>query len=246
MDSQILSWLLSGPEWLRYAVRTQLLDETVDSTAAVADASIQGILSTLFDNQDGFEALYRHEVSYTGNLFWYLFFLSDIGLPAAGLGLEESFNRIFEHEGDDHTFMLSKEMKPRYYCISSILLTSLARMSEDAKARLKPHIELLLEEQRIDGGWHCALSRAVGKAKEHSASCAMDNLNNLMLLAEYDEYRHSGRLEGAIDLLLNHWRRRDEPWRPYGFGIGTDFCKLRYPAFKYGILRVLDVLSRFP
>ena len=67
-----------------------------------------------------------------------------------------------------------------------------------------------------------------------------------MLLAQYDEFRTDPRFNGAIDLLLSHWSRRKEPWRPYGYGMGTDFSKLRYPTPKYGILRVLDVLSRYP
>lgn len=51
--------------------------------------------------------------------------------------------------------------------------------------------------------------------------------------------------EKVKDWLLTHWKKRMEPWRPYGFGIGNDFLKLKYPAVKYGILRVLDVLSLY-
>ena len=59
-------------------------------------------------------------------------------------------------------------------------------------------------------------------------------------------YVVESRLEGAIGLMLEHWRRRNEKWRPYGFGIGSEFKKLRYPALNYGIIRVLDVLSKYP
>ena len=74
----------------------------------------------------------------------------------------------------------------------------------------------------------------------------MDNLSILMLLAEYEEHRNNPTLKSAIDILLEHWRRQYEPWRPYGFGIGTAFKKLKYPSVTYGILRVLDVLSIYP
>lgn len=30
MDSEVVKWLLSGPEWLRYAVNKQLLDRNTD------------------------------------------------------------------------------------------------------------------------------------------------------------------------------------------------------------------------
>jgi hypothetical protein len=74
----------------------------------------------------------------------------------------------------------------------------------------------------------------------------MDNLNVLMLLSRFDAFRNDSCFNGAVELLLEHWRRREEKWRPYGFGIGSDFNKLRYPTVVYGITRVLDVLSLFP
>ncbi len=45
---------------------------------------------------------------------------------------------------------------------------------------------------------------------------------------------------------ISYRELRDEKWRVDGFGIGERFMSLEYPAIKYGILRVLDVLSLFP
>ena len=44
-------------------------------------------------------------------------------------------------------------------------------------------------------------------------------------------------------MLLGHWENR---YHLHGFGVGKRFRSLQYPAVKYGILRVLDVLSLFP
>jgi len=74
----------------------------------------------------------------------------------------------------------------------------------------------------------------------------MDDLNVLMLLGQYEKYRKDPKMNGAIDFLLEHWERKDEKWRVEGFSIGRRFKSLQYPAVKYGILRVLDVLSLFP
>ena len=79
-----------------------------------------------------------------------------------------------------------------------------------------------------------------------NTGCPMDNLNVLMLLGQYEKYRDNPELNGAIDLLLEHWARRGEGWHKDGFGVGCRFQSLEYPAIKYGILRVLDVLSMFP
>jgi len=50
-------------------------------------------------------------------------------------------------------------------------------------------------------------------------------------------------MSGALDLLLKHWQREEHL---YGFGVGKRFRAMEYPAVKYGILRVLDVLSLYP
>jgi hypothetical protein len=65
----------------------------------------------------------------------------------------------------------------------------------------------------------------------------------LQLLGQYEPYRQNPVLKNAIDLLLEHWERRTNL---HGFGVGKRFMSLQYPAVKYGILRVLDVLSLFP
>jgi hypothetical protein len=71
----------------------------------------------------------------------------------------------------------------------------------------------------------------------------MEDMNILMLLGQYKDYRDSPRLNGAIDHLLSHW---EEGSNRCGFGVGKRFRSLQYPAVKYGILRVLDALSLFP
>lgn len=246
MTNDIMLWLVDGPDWIKFAVERQLLEKNVIPTEALNCQEIEKIVSFLKNSEEGFSSILNTNASYKKESFWYLYFLSDIGLTSSELSFEEHFQNIFKLEDENSRFILSKEMKPDYFCISSIVLTSIVRMSPDYKEKLKSHIEVLLSKKRIDGGWHCATSRAVGKKLQDSESCPMDNLNILMLLSEYEEYRNNSELNGAIDLLLGHWNRRDEAWRLYGFGIGSQFKKLRYPESKYGILRVLDVLSNYP
>ena len=73
-------------------------------------------------------------------------------------------------------------------------------------------------------------------------SCPMDNMNILMLLGQYEKYREGRLLNRAI---AHCWALAAKDVR-HGFGIGRRFMSLQYPAVKYGILRVLDVLSLFP
>ncbi|MFC1481928.1 hypothetical protein ACFL6E_06765 [Candidatus Neomarinimicrobiota bacterium] len=246
MQSEITKWMDEGPGWLKYAVDTQLLGNEIGPGPALNDTAIQSLLATIRCKEQGFESLINGTVSYTGQLYWYLFFLADIGLTSDQLNLESEFQTVLHLEDNTHRFLISKEMKPNYFCISSILLTAMVKMSASVKDSLQPHLNTIMNTQRLDGGWHCAKSRGIGQKQEKSVSCLMDNLNILMLFAEYEEYVTEPKLNGAIDLILEHWYRQEEKWRPYGFGIGSEFKKLRYPAFKYGILRVLDVLSMYP
>ncbi len=248
MEKAILDWITEESPWLRFAVETQLLGKPSDSSAAVKDPKIQTVVQRLSDPVFGLPALKTNRMKYTsmGNAFWDLFFLADIGLQADYVLAPGAADAFFALQHADGTFVLQDGTKPGYFCIPTIILSSLAKMGHAGDPHILRFIDEILKTRRLDGGWHCALSRAVGKKMQDTASCPMDNLNVLMLLGQYDRFRVDPSLNGAISLLLNHWRRRSEPWRPYGFGIGSDFMKLKYPAAKYGILRVLDVLSLYP
>ena len=248
MDKEVINWLLEGPDWLKYAVELQLLDSKPDIQPVLRDSSIIKIVRRLRGNRVGIPALRAGKVSYEklGNAYWDLFFLADIGLTAYDLDLHKEMEEIFDLQLPDGTLITEGDMKPNYFCISAILLSSVGKMDYKDNPQLNKYLQVILDSQRLDGGWHCAKTHAVGQGQQDAESCPMDNLNILMLLGQYEKYRRDPRFNGAIDLLLNHWVRKDEPWRLYGFGIGERFMSLSYPAVKYGILRVLDVLSLFP
>ncbi|WP_432664292.1 hypothetical protein R9X47_27660 [Wukongibacter baidiensis] len=248
MKREIVNWLNDGPSWLQYAVQLQLINGKPDINLVMDGDKIVKIIDRIKDKQVGIPALKTGKVLYTktGNAYWDLFFLADIGLTIDELNLEKEIDQILDLQRPDGTFVTQENIRPNYFCIPTILMSSIVKMGYKNDSRLDKYIEIILETQRLDGGWHCAKSRAKGQKLQDTESCPMDNLNILMLLSQYEEYRNDKRFEGAIDLLLNHWYRKDENWRPYGFGVGKDFKKLKYPAIKYGILRVLDVLSLFP
>ncbi|KNY29546.1 hypothetical protein [Pseudobacteroides cellulosolvens] len=248
MDTKVINWLIEENSWMNFAVETQLFDKKAEPAIATNDVKIQKIIERLKDLDVGITALKTGKVRYssTGNVFWDLFFLSDIGLKAEDINIHDEIDDFFKLQQDDGTFILQDGTKSNYLCIPTIILASLVKMGYKDNPHIVKYIDIIINSQRLDGGWHCALNRATGKKLQNSESCPMDNLNILMLLGQYDMYRNDIRLNGAIDLLLTHWKKREEPWRPYGFGIGNDYIKLKYPAVKYGILRVLDVLSIYP
>jgi hypothetical protein len=243
LDREVLHWLLEGPAWVKYAVELQLSGNQPDVRPVLQDNSITKLINRLKDNDAGIPALRTGRVHYTetGKAYWDLFLLADIGLTISDLKLDGEAEEIFRFQQRDGSFIIPPNVHDNYYCMSAILISSLAKMGYRDDSRLEKYIRIILNSQNFDGGWHCYNG---GFDTFNIESCPMDNLNILMLLGQYDKYRDSPMLKGAIDLLLRHWGSRG--WHPHGFGVGRRFMSLQYPAVKYGILRVLDVLSLFP
>lgn len=240
MNKEIISWLLEGPDWLKFAVEKQLLGSNPDPKSSLNDSAIISLRKRLGDSRLGLPALETGRISAetTGNAYWDLFFLADIGLTARDLDIINQIDRILNRQSADGTYSLDFSMLPDYYCLSAIPIAIVARMDFRDDPRVKRYLQTVMGARCRDGGWHCEGWGDTG--------CPMDNLNVLMLLSQYEKYSGSAELQGAIDLLLKHWERRGEGWHKDGFGVGRRFTSLEYPAIKYGILRVLDVLSCFP
>ncbi len=237
MNKDTLNWLLQGPPWLVYAVESQLLDRAPDPTAAVRDPAVAGLVARLRGRDRGLPALGSGKVHYTetGKAYWDLFILADIGLTIADVGLRAEAEAVFAFQSADGTFRIPPNVRPHYYCMSAILVGSLARMGYRDDPRVAAYIHAALRDQQRGGGWDCY--------GDDDGSCPMDDLNLLRLLGQYEARRRDPSLGGALDCLLSHWERGDNR---YGFGVGRRFRALTYPAVKYGVLRVLDVLSLFP
>jgi hypothetical protein len=245
LNREIVGWLREGPAWLKYAVELQLMETKPDVKPVLKDRAIARIIHRLKDNQVGIPALKTGKVHYTetGKAYWDLFFLADIGLTISDLELDEEVAEVFRLQAPDGSFIIPPNVRDNYFCMSAILISSIARMGYRDDPRIKKYIQVIFNSQNLDGGWHCYSD---GFDRYDIESCPMDNLNILMLLGQYVRYQKGSILNGAIDSLLEHWEGRATGWRPHGFGIGRRFMSLNYPAVKYGIMRVLDVLSLFP
>jgi hypothetical protein len=240
LDKKVLDWLLEGPAWLKYAVGFQLLDTKPDITPVLQDSSIQKIISRLKGSNAGIPAIKSGRVHYTetGKAYWDLFFLADIGLSVSDLGLDSFAEEIFRYQSREGSFTIPPNVQDNYFCMSAILLSSLAKMGYRDDPRVIKYLRAAMSSQMTGGGWDC-----YGDSDGSGGSCPMDDMNILMLLGQYLDYRDNPKLYGAIEHLLSHWK---EGTHLYGFGVGKRFRSLQYPAVKYGILRVLDVLSLFP
>jgi hypothetical protein len=241
LNKEVLDWLLQGPAWIKYAVELQLLNKKPDVGPVLKDIAIGTVINRLKDANVGIPALSTGKVHYTetGKVYWDLFFLADIGLTISDLGMESDVEEIFRFQRSDGTFVIPPNVKDNYYCMSAILIASLAKMGYLDDPRMAAYIRDIIKDRMPGGGWDCYGDYGISGGE----SCPMDDMNILMLLGQYKQYRESPELNGAINNLLSHWEDRTHL---YGFGVGKRFRNLQYPAVKYGILRVLDVLSMFP
>ena len=248
MNKEICDWMLQGSEWLKYAVKTQLLNEQADIQPVLADPELNGIIERLKDPNHGISAMPGSSIYADDykNPYWDLFFLADLGLKAAELGLEKDIEGFLSRQSPDGSYITEYGMEPSYYCKSAIMLSSIARLGYQDDHHIQKCINIFLRSQRLDGGWYCNPNHNIGAPLQYEPSCPQENLNILLLMGQYSEYRGNARFNGAIDLLLKHWEARGTGLQIVYFGVGSRYQSLQYPAARYGILRVLDALSLFP
>jgi hypothetical protein len=248
MNTKTIDWLREGPSWLKYAVDKQLLQENADIQPVLHDSVIIEIIRRLKDRRCGIPALGGSfmDSDRFENPYWDLFFMADLGLTAADLNLQTEIEQFLVTQNQDGTYITEPGMKPSYFCKSGIILAAIARMGYQSDPHIQKVVALLLRSQRLDGGWYCNSNHDIGASLQCEDSCPQENLNNLLLLGNYPEYRSNSRFNGAIDLLLKHWEMRGTGYQIVYFGVGKRYQSLQYPATRYGIIRVLDALSLYP
>jgi hypothetical protein len=248
MNQDTINWLLAGPSWIKYAVERQLLGLKPDVEPVLNDPAILEIIERLKNKRRGIPAInsgIMHSDQYE-NPYWDLFFLADIGLSATDLSITQEIDDFLESQSSRGTYITELGMEPSYYCKSAILLSAIERMGYQNDPHIKKYIQLFLTSQRLDGGWYCNPNHDPGNFYQDEPSCPQNNLNILLLLGQYAKYQNDPGYNGAIELLLKHWEMRNTGIQLVYFGVGKRYQSLKYPATRYGIVRVLDAISLFP
>ncbi|MCR4394036.1 MAG: hypothetical protein NUV31_06685, partial [Dehalococcoidales bacterium] len=232
MSENVIEWLLAGPAWIRYAVEKEIFNEKPNIKQAINDLQILEIINRLRDSRKGIPNIglgYWDSDEYL-NPYWDLYFLSDLGFEAEELGLHKLIEGFLATQAREGYFITEPGMKPRYFCKSAIILSSISFMSFRDSPEVQKYVQLVLSSQRLDGGWYCNPDHDIGNDLQYEYSCPQDNLNILRLLGQYPEFREDNRFNGAIDLLLRHWELRDTGIRIVYFGTGHRYRSLHYPA----------------
>lgn len=258
---QTPAWLITGPPWVEYRARLDLL------TQAEGDPQVRAARQTMLEHPQvqallaelqGWpgSALTSHKQA--GHPLHKLVFLADLGLRAGDPGMDAIIDCILGHRSEAGPFQVLMNI-PRHFggsgedqwawalCDAPLLLYALIKFGLGSDLRVQQALSYLTGLVR-DDGWPCAASPELGRFRGPGSKedpCPYANLVMLKALVETDEWRDSQASQTGAETLLSLWEQSRER-HPYLFYMGTDFSKLKAPFIWYDILHVLEVLSQFP
>ena len=261
MSEEPIEWLLTCDEpWTRYRTMVTLLhkeEEEVEVQRARAEMlrhpKVVGLVQAA--SQWPGEALRRHNDA--SHPLYALSTLADFGVSARDRGMAGTVKRILTRQSPEGAIQsllnISKafggtgaDQRAWVACDAPTLLYVLLAMGDKDDSRVGKavnHLLGLVEEN----GWRCHCAPELGRFRgpgRKGDPCPIANVYALKALSLVPGQQRSPAARHGADALLSHWERRRET-RPYLFGIGTDFRKLKYPFIWYDILHVTEVLSRF-
>ena len=262
MNNDLLEWLIESEEpWTRYRTYIDLL-EIPGEAARVQSARAEMIRHPQIQNMiqeantwPGY-AIKRHNDA--AHPIYKFSTLADFGLMASDPAMQTGITSIMEHISETGAFQslinipkafggTNEDLWTWVLCDSPTLLYTLNEFGLGADARVQKaskHLMSLVDEN----GWRCKSDTALGKFRgpgKKSDPCPIANVYALKALSRMPEKNESAAIKAGIEMLLSHWENRGKD-KMYLFGIGSDFCKLKYPFVWYDILHVADTLSRFP
>ncbi len=257
MNTQTKEWLLNGPEYLHYSVLKYLADED----EAVLNNSYNKMLM-----HSGVKALKKELEDWPGKplkrhndatlLIHKLSFLVELGIKQDQLG--NVIDRIMENSSEDGPLRVIVNIPVRFggsgkdewswfMCDAPVVLYCLCKLGLQKEKVVQTGVDYLLSLVR-DNGFPCAAEpkyknfRGPGRKGD---PCPYANMLMLKLMAAVPELVESKEAGIALNTVFDLWRRRKEV-KPYIFGMGTGFSKLKAPFIFYDILHLINILHQFP
>ncbi|MBN2238838.1 MAG: hypothetical protein JW712_03610 [Dehalococcoidales bacterium] len=256
----LIQWLLQGTPWVEYRTRLDLLEqsETESDVIKARQAMLDHPqVSSLISELAGWpgHVLKRHNDA--NHMIHQLVFLADIGVTAVDPGMDTVIRAITSHRSEEGLFQIVMNITSAFggdnedhwtwmLCDAPSILYALLKMKADIPG-LKDSVDFLAGLVH-ENGWRCTVAPELGKFKgpgRKEDPCPYASLVTLKALAQIPELDDSQAFRYGAESLLNLWELRREK-KPYLFGMGTDFKKLKTPYIWYDILHVLDVLTQFP
>ena len=243
------SWLLSAPEpYIRYQALALLRPAEADSALLDADPFIQANIEAVAGWKD--EVLARHDKA---DLFIHrLAMLAELGVTGATKGMGPILESLLAAIAPDGSFPI-QIMIPKAFggsgearddwiiCDFPTILYALASMAPE-----DPRLEAAYGKLRsLSGETFYPCCGSIPKFKgpgPKGGMCPYANLLVARAFAARPGLRSCPEAKTAAGALLWHWENRAGK-KPFFFGMGTDFQKLKFPFIWYNILHVLRAIG---
>jgi len=261
MDA-VMEWLLTSDEpWTRYRTILDLLGASASDPEVSLTRQAMIVhprVKELIDRALSWGQLPIKRHNDASHPIYAISTLADFGLSKDDASMVKVVENILAHQSLQGAFQ-SLVNVPKTFggsgednwtwmaCDAPTLLYSLLSFGIKKDTRVQKAVEHLaaLVDQN---GWRCVCASELGKFHgpgRRTDACPIANVYALKALARVPELSDSQEVHAGTEMLLSHWANPDHP-KPYLFGAGTDFRKLKYPFVWYDLLHVADVLSRFP
>jgi hypothetical protein len=186
-------------------------------------------------------------------------FLAELGFTVSDPDIKEIYSRIVSVQSEEGPFQILINIPKSFggtgeptlgWVLSDapLLAYTILKFNRNRMAKEIRKAVDYLSGLVSENGWHCIASPNLGKFHgpgRRDDPCPYATLLSLKMLSltAADEYLRAK--ETGIETVLELWERRKQT-KPYLFGMGTDFAKLKLPFVWYDVLHVVDVLSRYP
>lgn len=257
---KVIEWLLSGPCWIAYRTRIDLLDELPASKALLSlkqemynHPQIKNIIDDLnnwpgpvLKNHKNFD-LHIHKLA----------FMAEIGFRKDDPEISEIIQKVTANQSTEGPFTVLVNIPTHFggsgqdqlawmLCDAPVILSALLQFGLIKDKRVNKAINYLTTIIR-NNGWPCTASAGIAKFRgpgRKDDPCPYATLRMLKVLAYHPELKECEQAHIGTECLLSLWQQRKER-RPYLFAMGTDFKKMKAPLMWYDILSVVDTLSHF-
>jgi len=258
---KITSWLLEGQPWITYRTRLDLLNQSPDDTEVKRCKEqmrkhpwIQQILQELKEWPGS--VMKNHKQA--SHLLHKLAFIAELDFSMEDADISAIVKKILLHASPEGPFEILTNIPVRFggsgkdsyawtLCDSPTITYALLRFGLQDNNMVKHAVSYLVSLLR-DNGWPCAASQSLQKFHgpgKKTDPCPYASLIMLKMLSALPDNPYKKETRSGINTLSDLWEKRKKI-KPYLFGMGTDFMKLKTPFIWYDILHVMDVLSRFP
>lgn len=253
-------WLLKGPPWVEYLTRKDLLGqnetdpEVILSRQRMVDHPlIKGLIEELRE-WPGYPIKRHNDAKHPIHK---LVFLSELGFHKDDDHIDEIAGKVLDGTTEEGPIALKWQLYKRWMgrdgiemmwamCDSPLLHYSLINFGYGNDERVKNGAGFLIDRIK-ENGWRCGGSEKLNNFKgpgPRESVCPYASLLMMRLLSTSEDLRNSREASRGAEALLQRWELKGAE-KPFLFGIGTDFRKLKAPLIWYDILHMTEVLTRF-